>query len=110
MPTPTNTVVEGLLVNLGDRFSSHGNPVLAPVPVKSGESLCLYNSGNVVSASWQVMDLIGERVASLSFGGLGNQCWSTTGVAPGIYIVEVSLTYEDGTHAQLTQKVVVADP
>ena len=107
--TPTNTSIGGSIVQLGNRSSSHGKPILAPVPVKSGESICLYNSGDVVSSSWQVIDLIGERVASLSFGG-GNQCWNTTGVAPGIYVVQLEITYSDGTTANITQKVVVISP
>jgi hypothetical protein len=56
------------------------------------------------------MDLIGERVASLSFGGAGNPCWNTEGSAPGIYIIQVALTYNDGTTGTLSQKIVVISP
>jgi hypothetical protein len=93
-----------------NRGSSQGNVILAPVPVKSGDPLCLYNAGNVASADWQVVNLMGERVTELSFGGSGSQCWNTTGTAPGIYIVLVKVTYLDGTTSNLTQKVVVVAP
>jgi hypothetical protein len=83
---------------------------LAPVPVKSGDPICLYNSGNEVATTWQVIDLMGEKVAQLTFGGSGSQCWNTTGAAPGIYIIQVSITYDDGTTGNMTQKVVVTAP
>ncbi|HTC19680.1 MAG TPA: hypothetical protein VK859_02460, partial [bacterium] len=70
----------------------------------------LYNSANVASATWQVVNLMGERVAELSFGGSGNQCWNTNGAAPSIYVVLIKLTYLDGTASNVTQKVVVIAP
>ena len=84
--------------------------MLAPIPVKSGESLCLYNFGDVTSSTWQVINLMGEKVSEISFGGSSNECWNTQGVAPGLYIVEIAFTYTDGTKGNLTQKIVVSAP
>jgi hypothetical protein len=83
-----------------------GNPILAPVPVVSGEPLCLYNITGMASASWQVVNLMGERVANLTFGS-GAECWNTQGVAPSIYIVLMKLTFSDGRMTNVTQKIVV---
>jgi hypothetical protein len=97
----------GLLV---EGAGGHGDPakiILAPVPVRSGEPLCLYNSGDIVSAGWQVYNVMGERIADESFSGSGNPCWDSTQTAPGIYIVEIKLNYPDGTMAVVRRKIII---
>jgi hypothetical protein len=84
--------------------------VLAPVPVTSGQPLCLYNANGVASADWKVINMMGEQVANLSFTGSGSQCWNTTGTAPGVYLIEVDVIYNDGTKASIRRKVVVIKP
>jgi hypothetical protein len=61
----------------------------------------------VASSNWQVFNMMGERIANLAFGGSGSQCWTTTGTAPGVYLVDVDLVYTDGTKANLRRKIVV---
>jgi hypothetical protein len=115
-PTPNGAAVPAANNSASDleretpsQGSGQGKVMLAPVPVMSGQSLCLYNVTGVASANWQVVNLMGERAANLIFG-LGSECWNTQGVAPGIYIVMIKLTYMDGTKANVTQKVVVIAP
>jgi hypothetical protein len=86
---------------------SQGNTLLAPVPATSGQQVCLTNPGSVDSATWQVFNLMGERIADISFGGEGAECWNTTGTAPGLYLVEIDVVYGDGTKATIRQKVVI---
>jgi hypothetical protein len=90
-------------------MTGHGGPsgfILAPVPVRSGDSICLYNGGEPVSASWQVYSVMGERIADLS-SGPGETCWNTTGTASGIYFVRIKLTYSDGTSCTALKKIIV---
>ena len=80
---------------------------LAPVPVKSGEPLCLFAPENVASGHLQVFNLLGEKVGDVSFNG-SNPCWSTQGVAPGVYLIDVNLTYVDGSTAYTRKKILIA--
>ena len=60
------------------------------------------------SSTWEVYNIRGQRVSTLSFA-LGEQaCWDTTKIAPGFYIVMAKVTYANGSSGSLTQKVVVS--
>jgi hypothetical protein len=82
--------------------------VLAPVPVKSGQGLCLYGAGGI-PARVQVFNLMGERIADLEFPG-GTGCWNTAGTAPGVYVVEVEITIPGGSPKRTLQKIIVLNP
>lgn len=84
-----------------------GKAVLAPVPASRGTAVCLYPDSPLLSSQWNIYNFVGESVASLSFGSSASNCWDTTGVAPGLYLVKLKLTYTDGTVKSDWHKVVV---
>jgi len=81
--------------------------VLAPVPVSSGRPLCLLTGTTVQSAGLKIYNLMGEKIADVSFQGPGSHCWNTQGTAPGLYIVDVTLTYADGSTAYTRKKILI---
>jgi hypothetical protein len=50
---------------------------------------------------------MGEMVAHPVLTGPGNPCWNTQGTAPGLYIVDISLTYPDGSTAYSRKKILI---
>jgi hypothetical protein len=50
---------------------------------------------------------MGEVIANVTFTGTGSHCWSTQGTAPGLYIVDVDLTYPDGSTAYTRKKILI---
>jgi len=81
--------------------------VLAPVPVAPGQPMCLHFDGPPRSSRWTIYNVAGQAVATLAFGGEPGQCWQTSGVAPGVYLVRVDVDYADGHKGGRWQKVVV---
>lgn len=88
--------------------SDLGKAVLAPVPAPAGTKVCVYFDKPPVSCAWDVFNVMGQRVASLSFAQMQGNCWDTTGVPPGVYFVEIKITYQDGTTAQIVKKAVIS--
>gem|GEM_PF-1525947 len=97
-PTPTSTQ---LLSNLG-------SAVLAPMPVSTGGSVCLFPDRPISGSQWDVYNLLGESAASLTFANPQGNCWNTQGTSPGVYLVRLKLSYSDGTSATLWKKIVVS--
>jgi hypothetical protein len=81
--------------------------VLAPVPVSVGMPVCLYPDNPLSASHWSVFNFVGESVATLDFGVSAQDCWDTTGVAPGLYLVRIKATYLDDTVSISWHKVVV---
>ena len=108
-PTPTITPTPTLSATptLTQVLSSLGKAVLAPVPVSKGGTICLYPDRPIQSSQWDVFNFVGESQASLSFSTAFNNCWNTTGMGAGVYMVRVKLAYADGTHATLWKKIVI---
>jgi hypothetical protein len=77
------------------------------MPVRDGDPVCLYPNDPIQSSQWEIFNLMGESLASLSFPTGQNNCWSTAGVAPGVYIVQMKLTYADGHAAVVKKKIVI---
>ena len=73
-----------------------GKTVLGPVPATAGTPLCLYFADAPASTHWDIYTIDRQRVAALDYGAQYSQCWQTHGVAPGVYRVEVHVTYTDG--------------
>ncbi len=88
-------------------FQGAPDAILAPNPIKAGQTVCLYFSGTAGEGKWDAYNSDGERVAHLSFSGAGLQCWETTGLAPGLYFVIAEATLVDGTLKKVQQKVVL---
>jgi hypothetical protein len=86
--TPTNTPSF-----LGSRT---GRSLLAPVPVRHGQPLCLFFAATPISSDWEIYALNGERVASLHFRGESQQCWEVS-VAPGIYFARLRVQTQAGS-------------
>jgi len=82
--------------------------VLAPVPAKAGTDVCLYFDKPPVSCTWDVFNVMGQKVSTLSYSQLQGNCWNTTGVPPGVYFAEIKITYQDGTTAQVMKKAVIS--
>ena len=97
--TPTYTPTQFL--------SSLGGAVLAPVPVSAGNPICLFPDRPITGSQWDIFNFVGESVASLSFSAPLYNCWNTQGVAPGIYLIRLQLSYSDGTTATQWKKIVV---
>jgi hypothetical protein len=91
-PTPTPT------------FLGQGQLILAPVPARPGQRVCLYFDRPAAATSWEVFNVAGEGVARLSFMQSQNNCWDTSQAPPGIYFVEIKITYLDGTTARVWRK------
>ena len=101
-PTPTDSPTPAW------SQSGLGKAVLAPVPLKAGQPLCLYFDGNPSRSTWKVYGSDGARVADLSFAADLRQCWDgTASLAPGVYYLNLDIDYADGRHEARTQKVMV---
>ncbi len=88
-------------------LSSFGQPILAPVPVTKGGTICLYPDRTIQSSQWDIFNFMGESQASLAFSTGLNDCWNTAGAAAGVYMVRVKLDYADGTKATIWKKIVI---
>jgi len=97
--TPTRTPTQNL--------SNGQGVVLAPVPAKKGENICLYPDTPISSSRWGIYTVMGVSVANLSFATPNGHCWDTSGYAPGLYFIKLKLTYSDGREAQAWKKVMV---
>ena len=84
-----------------------GQLVLAPVPAHRGDRVILFFDKPPKATQWEIVNVAGESVATLSFTGTSNHYWDSTGVAPGIYFVRIKINYLDGTNIQITRKAVV---
>jgi hypothetical protein len=80
--------------------------VLAPVPVPKGGTVILFGPAQTASGVWEVYNVTGQRVSSISFGS-GTQGWDTHPVSPGIYLVHVKVVFEQGGSGEVWQKVAV---
>jgi hypothetical protein len=85
-----------------------GEAVLAPVPAKAGTNVCLYFDKPPASCTWTVFNVLGQKVATLSYAQLQGNCWNTNGVPPGVYFIEIKITYQDGTTSQIMKKAVIS--
>ncbi len=96
--------------------SSHGrgaglnylgrSAVIAPAPVRSGQTICLYFDSPPQATHWQIFNLAGERVADLQFKGDLPQCWDAR-VAPGVYIGRVEASYPGQANKITMQKLAI---
>jgi hypothetical protein len=59
-----------------------------------------------LSGDWEVYNVAGQRVSSLTFGG-STQAWNTQRVAAGIYLVHVKVAFDQGGQGEIWQKVAV---
>ena len=108
--TPTSTPTSGLsLATLTptQSLSGLGKVVLAPMPLRTGDNLCLYPEKPLASSHWEIFNLMGESIAKLSFDTGYSDCWPTQGVAPGIYLVRMKLTYADGHTETVSKRIVI---
>jgi hypothetical protein len=97
-PTPTpSQLVSGL-----------DGTVLAPVPVQVGGTLYLFPDKPITGSQWDIFNLLGESVTSLSFSSPAGNSWNTQGVAPGVYAIRLKLSYSDGTETTIWKKIVVS--
>ncbi len=73
--------------------------IMAPVPVKAGQPVCMYFNNTPSSAKWTVYNTAGEVVAVLNFSGPAKQCWDTGAakLAPGLYWIEIKVVNADSS-------------
>ena len=96
-PSPTTTPI----------LSGLGSWVLAPVPVKQGQNLCLYPDGPLRSSDWNFFDMVGDSLVHQNFTGSSQNCWTVSGLSPGLYLARIQLNYLDGSSKTGWQKIVV---
>jgi hypothetical protein len=87
--------------------SGSGQLILAPVPAHQGGQVILFFDKTPASSQWEIFNVAGERVATLSFTGPSNHFWDTSGAAPGLYFVRIQIVYADGTNIQISRKAAV---
>ncbi len=105
--TATPTITPSATPTITPLISGLGKTVLAPVPAKKGEPMCLYFSQPPSSSQWQIFNLAGQRVADLNFGQEPKQCWDTSALSPGVYLVHCQVTYISNQQESFTRKVAV---
>ena len=66
----------------------------------------MYFKDKPKSSVWAVYNVGGDKVADLNFASEGSQCWSHPNVAPGLYLVRLTVDTDSGTEMR-TQKVVI---
>jgi hypothetical protein len=81
--------------------------VLAPMPVKKGEKVCLYADRVFSSCKWDVYNLVGVSLKHFATTRLEESCMPTVELAPGVYVVRLSLVYPDGVETTTFKKVLV---
>jgi len=77
------------------------------MPLRTGDTLCLYSEKPLASSRWEIFNLMGESIATLSFNSGYSECWPTSGVAPGVYLVRMKLTYADGHTETVSKRIVI---
>jgi hypothetical protein len=80
--------------------------VLAPVPARLGQPICLYPGVAQASGYWELYGTDHLRLAVFQFASGDSQCMPTRGFAPGIYYVKLHLDTPDSS-ADKVQAVVV---
>ncbi len=118
-PTPTFTVTYTPTVTFTPTATAtptftpnylHSNVTqvyLGPNVLDRGQTACLYMDKIPQSGHWVVFNVAGERVKTLDFGSSAYQCWTTSGVSAGYYIVHVEVQYPDGTSYTKSMSLVV---
>jgi hypothetical protein len=104
-PTVTPTLTPGSPVI--QIFDKAPEILLAPNPLKVGETVCLYSGAVPAEAEWEIYNTALQRVAHLSFSGPGLECWDTKAAAPGLYYVDVKWVLPDAKIKRAKQKVVL---
>lgn len=89
------------------RPSGLGRTVLAPVPAHVGDPVCLYFVDAPSASHWEILSIDRQRIATLSFGNNRDQCWQSTGVAPGFYRIKVHVDYANGVGEDKSYKILV---
>jgi hypothetical protein len=116
--TPSYTFTPTLTFTLTPTFSPTSSPtqilsflgkaLLAPVPILKGNNLCLYPDKPLSGSQWEIFNFVGESQGSVIFSTGLNNCWNTSNVGPGVYLIKVILNYSDGTSATFWKKIIVA--
>jgi hypothetical protein len=83
-----------------------GKTVLAPVPAKAGQPVCLFFESAPSRSRWEIYNLAGERISSLSFDGPSGHCWNTAQAVPGLYFIRASFEDAQGSKV-IWQKVAI---
>jgi hypothetical protein len=81
--------------------------LLAPVPARLGQLVCLYPAGAQASGNWELYGSDQLRLGSYKFGPGESQCMPTLGLAPGIYYVKMHLDLSDRSTDKVQAVVVL---
>ena len=109
-PTPVDTATATPTATPAFRSSNLGKTVLAPVPAKKGEPVCIWFTALPSATQWQVFNTAGEKVSDASFGGEYQQCLQTQGFAAGLYYAVIETIYPGGKVEVTKQKLVIVNP
>ncbi len=81
--------------------------LLAPVPAKAGQPICLYSDATLVESRWTVFGVDQQLVARLYFDS-GQHCFTETlGLAPGIYLVRIVTLDVQGRKSTAIRNLVI---
>lgn len=78
----------------------------APVPAHSGRPMTLTLGKPGQSAVCTVLNLAGQRLGDAVFNGQSASL-STNGLAPGIYLLQTTVTFQDGSTQNQVQKIAI---
>jgi hypothetical protein len=87
--------------------STLGKPVLAPVPAKRGEKVCLFFTHAPVSSTMEVYNVAGEKLGRVGVNNVSGHEWDTSNAAPGVYFVKIDIVYADATSETIWRKAIV---
>ncbi len=107
---PTYMYVDDVSVGLSTaqfQPSGQAKAVLAPNPALGGAPLTLYFPKAPASTQWDIYNVAGQRVSTLSFGSQAVQSCATQNFATGLYIVHVKVRYQDGSSEEQWIKAMV---
>lgn len=90
-------------------MAAPGTFVLAPVPVRLGKPVRLYNTVDAgpVATVWRVYNSAGELVSDLSFGPVLDQHLDTWNLAPGVFQVVIQVQHLDGNASEFRQRIII---
>ncbi|HTC19412.1 MAG TPA: hypothetical protein VK859_01095, partial [bacterium] len=105
-PTPVSTAVPNVTPTPTGTPGLPAALILAPNLAGDGQPICLFPDKPITNSKWDIYNLVGERIAGLSFGN-GNACWNHAGTASGLYLIRVRTWYEDGGTADKIFKAII---
>jgi hypothetical protein len=102
-PGPSYAVGSGTLAYA----APPANLILAPVPSKKGQPVCLYSDSPLLDSDWTIFGTDQQVVARLRDGS-AQPCFSgTAGLAPGTYLVRIRSRDASGKSSTVVRNLIL---